>query len=425
MEVSQDVFIPADLSRLIFDTARDLNAESDDEEAKEEAELEYSETQSVRSVLTDAISMPDMEELDPDEERILDEMMPQNFVQTRNLADLIMEKIRQKEHAKETEGKEKGIDEDLESRPEDKFDPKVKSVYAAVGRVMSKMKSGRLPKAMKILPHLDDWEELLILTSPHKWTSRAMREATKVFVSNLNEKMAQRFHNAVLLPCVRHMIKHERKIDQELYMAVRKATFKQKAFMKGFLLPLLEEGCTMREAYVLGRLVAKTSFTPVQAAVTIAKIALMPYTGGTSFFLRVLFEKKYQLPMAAVDAVVQHYGSFLQPGSGPPVMSSGSVVGGAGLSFPGVPAGSVAGGAGVGAKGARFPVLWHQSLLSFLQNYKHSLTWEQVLLLQKVANKYNHFLITPEIRKELMPLINQHQKEEAVKAKRAAMAASS
>ena len=42
-------------------------------------------------------------DLDPEDERILNEMMPQSFMQTRNLADMIMERIREKEHAKEKE----------------------------------------------------------------------------------------------------------------------------------------------------------------------------------------------------------------------------------------------------------------------------------------------------------------------------------
>ena len=54
----------------------------------------------------------------------------------------------------------------------------------------------------QIIPGLQNWEDILYLTDPTAWTPHAMYAATKVFASNLNAKMAQRFYNLVLLPCV-------------------------------------------------------------------------------------------------------------------------------------------------------------------------------------------------------------------------------
>lgn len=65
-------------------------------------------------------------------------------------------------------------------------------------------------------------------------------QATRIFASNLKEKMAQRFYNLVLLPRVRDDIAEYKKINFHLYQSLRKALYKPGAFMKGILLPLLE-----------------------------------------------------------------------------------------------------------------------------------------------------------------------------------------
>lgn len=67
-----------------------------------------------------------------------------------------------------------------------------------------------------------------------------MYQATRIFTSNLKEKMAQRFFSLVLLPRVRDDIAEYKRLNFHLYQALRKALFKPGAFMKGFLLPLCE-----------------------------------------------------------------------------------------------------------------------------------------------------------------------------------------
>lgn len=53
-------------------------------------------------------------------------------------------------------------------------------------------RSGKVPKALKIVPNLANWEEILYLTEPEKWSPGAVYQATRLFASNLNAKMAQR-----------------------------------------------------------------------------------------------------------------------------------------------------------------------------------------------------------------------------------------
>lgn len=48
------------------------------------------------------------------------------------------------------------------------------------------------------------------------------------------------------------------------------------------------------------------------------------------------------------------------------------------------------------------PVLWHQSLLTFIQRYKNSIKIEYIEKLKKLILKQNHKLISNEIKRELI-----------------------
>ena len=47
------------------------------------------------------------------------------------------------------------------------------------------------------------------------------------------------------------------------------------------------------------------------------------------------------------------------------------------------------------------PVLWHQSLLTFVQRYKGDISSEQREALHKLLRAQSHYQITPNIRREL------------------------
>ena len=52
--------------------------------------------------------------------------------------------------------------------------------------------AGKVPKAFKIIPVLSNWEEVLYLTDPEKWSAHAVYQATRLFISNLNAKMVRK-----------------------------------------------------------------------------------------------------------------------------------------------------------------------------------------------------------------------------------------
>ncbi|XP_012534195.1 bystin [Monomorium pharaonis] len=298
-------------------------------------------------------------EIDEADERALQMFMSKDPVPTRTLADIIMEKLTEKKTEIETQFS------DVRSIQLQDLDPRVRAMYEGVRDVLAKYRSGKLPKAFKIVPALRNWEQILYITDPPKWSAAAMYQATRIFASNLKENMAQRFYNLVLLPRIRDDLAEYKRLNFHLYQALRKALFKPAAFMKGIILPLLESGtCTLREAVIIGSVIAKNSIPILHSSAAILKIAEMDYTGANSIFLRIFLDKKYALPYRVVDGVVFHF-----------------------LKFERDP--------------RELPVLWHQALLTFVQRYKSDISSEQKEALLGLLRKQSHHSITPEIRREL------------------------
>ena len=70
---------------------------------------------------------------------------------------------------------------------------------------------------------------------------------------------------------------------------------------QGLLLPLCASGtCTLREAIILTSAIKRTSIPVLHSAAALMRLADMPYSGTTSFFIRVLLDKKYSLPYRVV-----------------------------------------------------------------------------------------------------------------------------
>lgn len=243
---------------------------------------------------------------------------------------------------------------------------KMTAMLVQVREILPKYRSGALPKVFKVLPKFEAWEEILDFLQPDRWTAAAVYQATRIFISNLNDKMAQRFLNLFILPRIRDDIAEYKRLNFHLYQALRKALFKPGAFFKGLILPLCECGtCTLREATIVASVLAKNSVPLLHSAAAIIKIAEMDYNGANSIFLRTLLDKKYALPYQAVDAVVYHFLRFQ-------------------------------------TDRRSLPVLWHQSLLTFAQRYKDSISSEQRDALMALLRVQRHPQITDEVRRELL-----------------------
>ncbi|NXO10778.1 BYST protein, partial [Oriolus oriolus] len=283
----------------------------------------------------------------------------------RTLADIIMEKITEKQTEVDTALSE------LSGCPMPQLDPRVLEVYRGVREVLSKYRSGKLPKAFKIIPALSNWEQILYITEPETWTAAAMYQATRIFSSNLKERMAQRFYNLVLLPRIRDDIAEYKRLNFHLYMALKKALFKPAAWFKGILIPLCESGtCTLREAVIIGSILTKCSIPVLHSSFSFwdpgKRLGSIPQPlGGGGGVTQLRLGLRFKAQLCACMPVVFHFLAFR-------------------------------------TDQRLLPVLWHQSFLALAQRYKEDLSSEQKEALLELLKFHSHPQISPEIRRELM-----------------------
>jgi len=260
-----------------------------------------------------------------------------------------------------------------------------------IGLLLSRYKSGKLPKPFKIIPTLPQWEELLAITRPEKWSANACYEATKIFVSS-KPYTTQAFLETVILDRVRGDIHETKKLNVHLFNALKKSLYKPAAFFKGFLFPLVNGTCTLREAHIVSGVLVRVSIPALHSAAALLRLTEIAAekttmstesAGATNIFIRVLLEKKYALPYKVIDGLVFHFLRFrVTPPTnvGPEIPDTSSL----------------------GTKDLKLPVLWHQCLLAFAQRYRNDITEDQREALLDLLLTRGHEKIGPEVRRELL-----------------------
>ncbi|KAL1243135.1 Bystin [Trichinella spiralis] len=249
------------------------------------------------------------------------------------------------------------------------MDDRLVDMYRKVGKVLSIYRSGSIPKAFKIIPRLPNWEQVLYLTEPDRWTAAAMYQATRLFSSNMPASSCEKFYSMILLPRLRDDIAQFKKLNPHLYEALMKSVYKPAAFFKGIIIPLCESGtCNGREAKIFGSVITKAGIPVLHSAAGMLCLAEKEYSLAVSYFLKILMEKKYTLPYIALDGIFNHFMRFINVKK-------------------------------------TLPVLWHETLLCFVQNYKSDLSSEQREALLDLIRNQVHYMITPEIRRELHHVI--------------------
>jgi essential nuclear protein 1 len=252
--------------------------------------------------------------------------------------------------------------------------------------ILSRYKSGPLPKPFKILPSVPNWPTFLDITQPERWTANAVYAATRIFIS-AKPWVAQEFISTVLLNRVREEIYETKKLNVHTYNALRKALYKPACFFKGLLFPLVSSGtCSLREAHIVSSVIARVSIPVLHSAAALLRMCdlaaeqsmrSLESTGAVNTFIRVFLEKKYAMPYKVIDALVFH---FLRFRNEDPAAMDG----------PG------------SSKAYKLPVLWHQSLLVFAQRYRNDITEDQREALLDLLLVRGHKDIGPEVRRELL-----------------------
>lgn len=389
-----EVILDPKTSRKIFQLARDQQDELEvpDDEVEDapahadtrlqprsrpdDALSEDSEEGEAMEDMSDMGDAEDMFQLDSVDMQTLDTLLPTNIGERRTLADVIFSKL---ESGKQPDGVAvvQKVQQDKECPdPALGLDPRLVEAYSKLAVFLHGYRSGPLPKLFKVIPTLPAWARILALTKPEDWSPHACRAATRIFVSTMKPPQAQLFLSVVLLDAIREDIQSNKKLNVQYYEALKRALYKPGAFFKGVVFPMLESGCTLKEAAIVASIIAKKKVPVLHSAAALLRIAQMDYTGPNSLFIRVLVDKKYQLPYKVVDALVFH---FIRLSNTYKARSRGD--------------------------SEKLPVLWHQSLLAFCQRYSPDLTPDQKDALLDVVRANPHAQIGPEVRRELINFV--------------------
>jgi essential nuclear protein 1 len=317
--------------------------------------------------------------------------------QTTNLADLILQRIAEKEALDQHKEHLQTSGNNTKPDSTSEIPPRVVEAFTKCGQLLSRYKSGPLPKPFKILPTLPSWPDLLAITQPESWTPNAVFAATKIFIS-AQPAVAQHYLNTVLLDRVKEEIYGTKKLNVHLYNSLKKALYRPAAFFKGFLFPLVSENCTLREANIISSVLVRISIPVLHSAAALLRLCEIAAgqsmtvntesAGACNIFIRVLLEKKYALPYKAVDALVFHFLRFRN--SSPAARGEDTEMSEARKSVK------------QAGKDDKLPVLWHQCLLVFAQRYKNDITEDQREALLDLLLVRGHKDIGPEIRRELL-----------------------
>ncbi|KAH3673706.1 hypothetical protein WICMUC_003522 [Wickerhamomyces mucosus] len=361
--------------------SRFTQGEEDDDEEEEEEEENYENISEFGG--SDEEYEIDEEEINEDDARLFEQYLEQSQGSSSfgaggsyNLADKIMASIREKEEKEaQLENESKAV-----QRPVDAvlLPPKVIAAYTQVGQILTTWTHGKLPKLFKVIPSLNNWEDVLYVTNPDAWTPQVVYEATKLFVSNLTSKQAEKFVQNVLLERFRSEIEdsEDHNLNYHIYRALKKALYKPGAFFKGFLFPLVQSSCSVREATIAGSVLIKISIPALHSSVALNYLLNLDFTPATTVFIRILLEKKYALPYQIVDNLVFYFMKFR-------ILKEDSMYEDAKPSAP-------------------LPVVWHKAFLAFAQRYKNDITEDQRDFLLETVRQRGHKDIGPEIRRELL-----------------------
>lgn len=271
--------------------------------------------------------------------------------------------------------------------------PKAVEVYGKIGLLLSRYKSGKLPKAFKILPTIPHWERIIELTRPEEWTPNAVYAATVIFISG-EPATAKKFMELIMLPAVQDNIHETQKLDVHLFDALKRSLFKPAAFFKGFLFPLVREGCSLRAARIISGVLVRVSIPLMHSAAAIkflCDIAAQEATvgneagGAINIFIKAFLDKKYALPFQVIDALVFHFLRFRTVDS----TKTDAMQGVVGLTQK-------------QAKEVQLPVIWHQCFLAFAERYRDNISEDQREALLDLLLTKGHSKIGPAIRRELL-----------------------
>jgi essential nuclear protein 1 len=189
------------------------------------------------------------------------------------------------------------------------IDQKVGDLYGKVGLILSRYKSGKLPKALKVIPSMKNWVDLLQLTIPEDWTPNATFQVVKSFVPLLPEALCETFVKLFIFPKILKEFEESRELNVHLYNSVKLIIYKPSSFYKGLVLPLCKEkSFSLKRASIISSIISKFSIPLLSSSAAVILLTKLEFSSPRGLVIKAIVEKNYAFPEKVVFEIVNYLG---------------------------------------------------------------------------------------------------------------------
>lgn len=182
-------------------------------------------------------------------------------------------------------------------------------ILERTGVMLRLYRSGKIPKILKILPILENFEEFLWYTRPDLWSYQALFVVTRFFLSKLNKKQTQRFFSLILVPRIQELLFRKKKINPLIVKLLKFTTKNGKAFFYDIMTPLcISRKCSNQESAFFASFITNQSFYQSNVTCFIAIILRDEFIFGPKIsILRAIISKKYNLPNKILELLIDFF----------------------------------------------------------------------------------------------------------------------
>ena len=186
--------------------------------------------------------------------------------------------------------------------------PKLLKILERASLFLKVYRSGKIPKILRILPCLKNFEEVLWLTRPDTWSEQAIVILTRFFLPKLDKNQLSRFYSLVLAPRLQETIFSSKSYSVHIKKAIKISTAYPSIFFSSIILPICEsKRCTNKEGVILSSIIWKYKFPRSVIMSTLVRLTKQPVTSAICMILRVMISKNYLISLRIIDLLIDFF----------------------------------------------------------------------------------------------------------------------
>ena len=186
--------------------------------------------------------------------------------------------------------------------------PKLLKLLERTSLFLRVYRSGKLPKILRILPGLKNFEEILWLTRPDIWSEQAIVVLTRFFQPKLDKNQLSRYYSLVLAPRFQESIFKPKSFSAHIEKAIKISIRYPSIFFSSIILPICEtDRCSNKEGVVLSSIIWKYKFPRSVIMSALIRLTKDPITSVKCIVLRVIISKNYLISLRIIDLLIDFF----------------------------------------------------------------------------------------------------------------------